>query len=162
MVPVFMYGPLSLNICKLICNVHCTCIHVCPIPIFHLSEFWHCFPGFCKIVIIQDQANSTGSAGHFINFKLLERKISCDCFSALVLAQRVKSQLAFHLGSSSHIALLPGLGHVLPHSKTEPISCSLHRYTPPTRGVNIHPLLCAYLSTCCLSPSIKIRGIFYS
>lgn len=158
MLPVFMYGPLSLNTCKLICNIHCTCIHMCPIPIFHPSEFWHCFPGFCKIVIIQDQADSTGSAGHFINFKLLERKTSCDCFSAFVVAQRVKSQLAFYLGSSPRTALLPGLGHVLPHSRRT------HLLQPPPshsthKGCCIHPLLCAYLSACLLV--LKVRGIFY-
>lgn len=81
---------LFLKIRKLILNIHCTCIHVCTIPILHVFVFQHSFPSFCKIVIIQDQTHSTGSAGHFVSFKQLKRKtpgetpaLSSRCSSAV-------------------------------------------------------------------------------
>lgn len=79
-----------MKIHKLVFNIHCTRIHVCPIPILQVFGFRHCFPGFCKTVIIQDQAHSTGSASHFVSFELLKRRaigemtaLSSRCISAL-------------------------------------------------------------------------------
>lgn len=128
---------------KLICNVHGTCIHVRPVSIFHIFGFWHCFPGFCKTVIIQDQAHSTGSASHFVSFKLSKRKttgettaLSSRPFSALAKwHSRVTSQLASSLGSFPYTALTPRTWQcIAPPPLGVCVQSDLHHHAQPTWG----------------------------
>lgn len=147
----------EVKTCKVIFNVHYTCIHVCPIPIIHLFEFWHCFPGFCKIVIIQDQAYSTGSACHFVNFKLLERQTACDCFSALACgtegATGLAVQLSLHRLCSQDVATCcsTASGSLWCWTTAPP---SLHHHAWPTKAAAYAYFFQVQSSTYCVLPSI--------
>lgn len=138
---------LFLKILKFIFNIHCTCIHICPIPILHVFVFQHSFPSFCKIVIIHDQAHSTGSAGHFVSFKQLKRQDSwwnsCTLLQVLLSCWEWQGTEPAGLlcGQLSSTALLPGPGTALPHCLwTGPCCTTRVRLSP--HGCSVHSHLC--------------------
>lgn len=156
---------LFLKISRLIFNVHYTCINICPSPIIHVFEFWHSFPGFCKTVIIQDEAHPPRSAGHFVSLNLLKRMTSSENYCSLLQVlfcpwwwhSRVKRKPA---GFFSRWASLysfapricqctapPPLGVSAQHGSTP----QLHNHAQPTWVLHSPTFPCSAICQLCIS-----------
>lgn len=121
---------------------YCTCIHVSPTPIPQLSQCRDFFPGFCKTVIIEDQAHSPGPATHFVSLKLLKRKNIAQ--AALLFSSAHTSGIAglsatwlsrqlslYNIAANSCLATFGTLPSITAHSPP----------TPQPTGCCVHPLL---------------------